>query len=146
MDLQLQRVKNVTSLLHSKGLRMTAERVTLLHTILALKGHFTTENLLEKIKSKKMRVSRATVYRILPVLVEAEVIQQSLLSKEGQTQFEVTWGEEHHDHLMCSQCGKIVEFQHNTIELLQREIASKHGFILEHHVMELVGRCTACHK
>ena len=132
--------------LRDQGLRMTTERAKLLDAILSMKGHFSTEALLEKIKTKHLPVSRATVYRFLPVLVEAGVIQQSLLSKEGQTQFEVTWEKDHHDHLICSRCGKIVEFHHNTIEILQREIASKFGFVLDHHVMELVGRCTSCKK
>ncbi len=132
--------------LRKKGLRLTAERIQLLDTILSIKGHFSPDQVLAKIKIKKLPVSRATIYRLLPVLVEAELIQQSLLSSEGQTQFEVTWRKAHHDHLICSSCGKVIEFQHSTIEILQREIANKYGFALEHHVMELVGRCRGCQK
>ena len=130
--------------LKHRGLRLTEERVKLLEVILAMRGHFSPEQVLAKIKAKNLPVSRATIYRLLPVLVEAELIQQSLLSTEGQTQFEVTWNKAHHDHLICSRCSKVIEFQHSTIEILQREIANKYGFILDHHVMELVGRCKNC--
>lgn len=129
--------------LRQNGLRMTKERMDLFKLIMATREHFSPEDLLKKIKSKKLPVSRATVYRLIPVLVEAEIIQQSLLT-EGSSKFEVTWNKAHHDHLICSKCNKVVEFHHNTIELLQREIASKYGFVLEHHVMELMGRCQNC--
>lgn len=108
-----------------------------------MKGHFSPEELLKHVKTKRLPISRATIYRILPVLVSAEIIQQSLLT-EGQTRFEVTWNKDHHDHLICTYCNKVIEFQHNTIEIMQREIANRYGFILEHHVMELMGRCKDC--
>ena len=129
--------------LKQNGQRLTAERRNLVQIILGMRGHFSPDDVLDKVKVRKIAASRATVYRLLPVLVAADLIQQSLLS-EGQTRFEVTWNKAHHDHLICSKCNKVIEFQHNTIELLQREIASKYGFILEHHVMELVGRCENC--
>ena len=136
-------VETFTKHLKQNGLRLTQERMDLFKLILATKEHFTPEDLLKRIKSKKIPVSRATVYRLIPVLIQADIIQQSLLS-EGQSKFEVTWNRAHHDHLICSQCNKVIEFHHNTIELLQREIASKYGFVLDHHVMELVGRCESC--
>jgi Fur family transcriptional regulator, ferric uptake regulator len=131
--------------LKKHGLRLTAERRELLSLVCSMRGHFSPDQLVERVKSKRLTVSRATVYRILPVLVEAGLIQQSLLS-EGQTRFEVTWNKDHHDHLICSACNKVIEFQDSTIEILQREIANKYGFALEHHVMELVGRCRDCRQ
>ena len=136
-------VENLGRHLRERGLRLTQERIQLLTLIASLKGHFNAEELLDRIKARKIPVSRATVYRILPVLVNAGLIQQSLLS-EGQARFEVTWNRDHHDHLICSSCNRVVEFQHSTIEILQKEIANKYGFVLEHHVMELVGRCFQC--
>lgn len=132
--------------LKQRGLRLTSERQCLLEVILSIKGHFSPEELLTKVKVQKAPVSRATIYRILPVLVEAELIQQSLLTTEDQTHFEVTWNKAHHDHLICTICKKIIEFQHNAIEVLQREVANKYGFILDHHIMELMGRCRECRK
>ena len=131
--------------LKGQGLRLTSERIKLLEVISGIKGHFSADDVLQLVKNKKNLGSRATLYRLLPVLVKAGMIQQSLLS-EGQTRFEVTWNKDHHDHLICSTCNKIIEFQHGTIEILQREIANKYGFILDHHVMELVGRCKDCRK
>jgi Fur family transcriptional regulator, ferric uptake regulator len=131
--------------LKDKGLRLTSERVRLLEIICSMKGHFSADDVLARVKSQRSSGSRATLYRLLPVLVEAGFIQQSLFS-EGQTRFEVTWNRAHHDHLICSQCNKVIEFQNNAIEILQREIANRFGFILDHHVMELVGRCKECRK
>src|ERR1700722_8345397 len=116
--------------LKQHGLRLTSERRNLVQIILGMKGHFSPEEVLERVRTRKIAVSRATIYRLLPVPVEAEMIQQSLLS-EGQTRFEVTWNKAHHDHLICSHCNKIIEFQHNTIEILQREVANRHGFVLD---------------
>ncbi len=127
------------------GLRLTEERKAILQLILSMKGHFSADEILSRIKESSFNASRATLYRLLPVLVEAEIIQQSLLS-ESQARYEVTWNKAHHDHLICKQCNRIIEFQDNTIEILQREIASKYGFKLEHHVMELVGLCSRCQK
>jgi Fur family transcriptional regulator, ferric uptake regulator len=138
--------ENLARHLKEKGLRLTTERQKLLEVILSMQGHFSPEEVLSKVKTKKASVSRATIYRLLPVLVEAELIQQSLLSTEGQTHFEVTWNKAHHDHLICTSCHKIIEFQHNAIEVLQREVANKYGFILDHHVMELMGRCRDCRR
>jgi len=142
----MKRVQEVFAAhLRQNGLRFTSERRNLLEVILEMRSHFSPDDVLHQLRLKKVGVSRATVYRLLPVLVEAEIIQQSLLS-DTQTHFEVTWNKAHHDHLICSNCSRVVEFQHNTIELLQREIANRYGFILEHHVMELMGRCRDCRK
>lgn len=129
--------------LRANGMRVTPERHLLLELILGLKGHFSADEVLFQGKKKGLSVSRATLYRLFPILIEVGVIQQSLLS-EGQTKYEVTWEQDHHDHLICSNCQRVIEFQDNTIEILQREVANKYGFILEHHVMELVGRCDRC--
>jgi len=137
-------LQNFSAHLKKKGLRLTSERQKLAEMVLLMKGHFNPEDLISKVKERKIAVSRATIYRILPVLIEADLIKQSLLSSEGQTRFEVIWNKDHHDHLICTSCNRVVEFQHNTIEILQREIANKYGFILENHVMELMGRCEAC--
>jgi Fur family transcriptional regulator, ferric uptake regulator len=137
-------LKNFGRHLKKNGLRLTVERQKLLGLILTMKGHFGSEDVLKKSEGKNLSVSRATIYRILPVLVEAKIIQQSLLTSEGQSLFEVTWKKAHHDHLICISCKKVIEFQDNAIEVFQREIANKYGFILERHVMELVGRCREC--
>ncbi len=138
-------LSDFTKHLKAEGLRLTKERVHLLETICSFKGHFIADDILFAIKSRRKSGSRATLYRLLPVLVKASLIQQSLLY-DGQTKYEVTWNKAHHDHLICSSCSMVIEFKHNTIEILQREIANKYGFILDRHVMELVGRCKDCRR
>src|ERR1035437_10356101 len=73
---------------------------------------------------------------IVAKIIEKERPDALLPTIGGQTQFEVTWKRKHHDHLICSTCNKVVEFKHNAVEILQKEIANKYGFALEHHVME----------
>ena len=58
--------------------------------------------------------------------------------------YETTFGREHHDHLLCGRCGKVIEFEFEAFEILQREVASKHGYRLESHYHELVGTCPDC--
>ncbi|MBK9293546.1 MAG: transcriptional repressor [Oligoflexia bacterium] len=145
MSIMKEALKTFEEHLKLNKMRMTQERRQLFSLVMSLKTHFNSEEVLEKIKKKNLQVSRATVYRVLPVLVKANLIQQSLL-QEGQAHFEVKWNKDHHDHLICSVCNKIIEFKDNTIEILQREIATKYGFYLEDHVMELVGKCKTCKK
>jgi len=88
----------------------------------------------------------ATVYRALPLLVDAGLIQPALVSKSDGQRYEVAFEREHHDHLVCSGCGRVVEYQSETLEALQREIARRYGFELENHVNELRGRCKECRR
>jgi Fur family transcriptional regulator, ferric uptake regulator len=107
------------------------------------RGHFAVEDLLARLDEEGVRASRATVYRTLPLLLEAGIIQPTLLSGE-QTQYEAAFGHEHHDHLICGRCGKVVEFQFEAFEMLQRDVAARHGFRLTGHFHELVGVCADC--
>ncbi len=89
-------------------------------------------------------VGIATVYRTVNILVEEGLITKSLVDRSS-ARFEVT-PNEHHDHLSCVICGKIVEFENDQIERLQEKIAEQHGFSLTNHRMELFGECKECRK
>lgn len=124
-----------------RSIRMSAAKERIVEAVLAREGHFDLEDLVGDLRSR--RVSRATLYRVLPLLREAGILQPTVISG-GKRQFEPAFGREHHDHLICAACGRVVEFQFEAIEILQREVASKHGFELTAHVHELIGRCAAC--
>jgi Fur family ferric uptake transcriptional regulator len=128
--------------LRGRGLRMTREREALLQAALACRPHFTLEELAQDVLRRASPASRATVYRALPILVEAGILQPALVTGEARL-FETALGREHHDHLRCRTCGKIVEFRSDAIERLQVEIAARHGFRLASHVHELVGECVS---
>jgi Fur family transcriptional regulator, ferric uptake regulator len=132
-----------------KGGRLTEERVALLHIVCNTKGHFRPEDLLKALDRQSHRVSLTTVYRNLSLLVEAGIIRRTDVqdtSRLGGAWFERVWGKRHHDHLICSRCGKRVEFSYPAIDVLQDAVAQDHGFTLERHCLELVGVCPECKR
>ncbi len=129
--------------LRGRGLRMTGEREALLQAALGRGAHFTLDELAQDVMRRSSTASRATVYRSLPILVEAGILQPALVTGEAR-RFELALGRRHHDHLLCRGCGRIVEFRSEAIERLQTEIAARHGFRLTSHVHELLGECAAC--
>ena len=131
--------------LRARGLRMTGEREALVRAALGRRRHFTLEELVEEAVGHDARASRATVYRGLPILIEAGILQPVLVSDEPR-RFELALGRRHHDHLLCRRCGRVVEFRSGAIEELQLRVAARHGFRLTSHVHELVGDCAACRR
>jgi Fur family transcriptional regulator, ferric uptake regulator len=131
--------------LRARGLRMTGEREALVRAALGRRRHFTLEELVAEAVRHDARASRATVYRGLPILIEAGILQPVLVSDEPR-RFELALGRRHHDHLLCRRCGRVVEFRSSAIEDLQLSIAARHGFRLTSHVHELVGDCSACRR
>lgn len=129
--------------LASRGMRRTGEREAILDVVLGLGEHFTPEDVAKKLRGRGSRLSVVTVYRNLPVLCDAGILRRTCLSA-GETKYELVWGHEHHDHLICCVCHDVVEFQYEAIEVLQEAVAARHGFALTSHHLELVGICPAC--
>jgi Fur family ferric uptake transcriptional regulator len=124
-------------------LRLTQERRTILDEMLQIHGHFDADSLLVHFRRKGRTVSRATLYRTLARLVEAGLVHKIEMA-EGQAQYEVMVGRHHHDHMICLQCGRIVEFESREIERLQEEICRRKGFRMTGHMHQIRGRCAAC--
>jgi Fur family ferric uptake transcriptional regulator len=125
--------------------RLTPERVQLLRLVCDLKGHFDSDQVTGQLQKRGLNISKATVYRNLPLLERAGIIRKTGLDKPGQrTRYEHVWGREHHDHLACSTCGAVVEFTDPAIEVLQDAVAKRHGFVLHSHHLDLVGLCSSC--
>jgi len=131
------------SFLRVRDLRLTEARAAIVEAALARRGHYPIEELIADLKRRGIRGSKATVYRTLPLLAEAGILQPAILAGDTRS-YETTFGEAHHDHLLCSRCGKVVEFGFEPFERLQREVATSHGFRLESHHHELVGTCPDC--
>ncbi len=136
-------VARFAQFLATKHLRLTGARAAIVEAALSRRGHYPLEELIADLKRRGIRGSKATVYRTLPLLVEAGMVQAAVLAGDART-YETTFGRQHHDHLRCARCGRIVEFEFEAFELLQRDLAQKHGFRLESHHHELVGTCPAC--
>ncbi len=130
-------------LLEAKGLKYTQERQKLLEEVLEMRRHFDADSLYETIKKKGVRISRDTVYRTMPLLLECGVIQKSV--GDGRREyFERTGIKGHHDHMVCIQCGAVIEFKSDEIEALQEKVCDDLGFKLIFHDHRLFGYCRLC--
>jgi len=129
--------------LHERELRLTEARAAIVEAALARQGHYPIEDLIADLKAKGIRGSKATVYRTLPLLAEAGILEPAIIAGEARS-YETTFGRHHHDHLLCGRCGKVVEFEFEAFEILQREVATRYGFRLDTHHHELVGTCPDC--
>ena len=131
--------------LAERGLKATRQRATIVNTFFAQPGHLSVDELLTKVRHKNPRVSAATVYRTMKLLAECGLAHARQFG-DGQTRWEVAGDRHHHDHLICTSCGAIVEFENDQIEHLQDQVARRHGFSVTHHKMELYGLCRDCQR
>ena len=127
-------------LLEHKELKFTYERKTICEEVLHLHRHFDADGFSVLLKKKGYRISRDTVYRTLPLLLESGVIQKSVGSGKGEF-FETTSDKGHHDHMICLDCDKVIEFECPEIETLQHKIAEERGFKLAYHDHRLYVYC-----
>jgi Fur family ferric uptake transcriptional regulator len=126
-------------------LKMTRERRAILDKVLGLRGHFDVEQLLTLLHESGLAVSRATLYRTLPRLVEAGLVHKVEMA-EGQARYEPMVGRHHHDHMVCLGCGTIVEFESRDIERLQDEVCHRKKFRMTDHTHQIRGYCERCDR
>jgi len=133
--------------LDRQGLKVTKPRLKILETIFSReKFHFQADDLLAIVNEKsRSKVSRATVYRTLEILEECGLLRRERY-KDQVSIYERTMGEEHHDHLICTECGKITEFLSPELERMKRRVAKEHKFTPSHHVLQIFGVCEACSR
>jgi Fur family ferric uptake transcriptional regulator len=127
----------------SKGLKSTRQRDMILDCFLSCDQHLSTEELYLKLKESMPGIGFATVYRTLKLFAESGIAREIQFG-DGQTRYEHLHDGEHHDHLVCTRCGAIMEFENETIEKLQAEVARNHGFTIINHKLELYGICAKC--
>ena len=139
----LEALERFERFLEGKALRLTEARAAIVEAALARTGHYPIEELIADLKRLGIRGSKATVYRTLPLLAEAGIVQPAIVAGDAKS-YETTYGADHHDHLVCGRCGKVVEFGFEALEVLQREVAGRYGFRLDSHHHELVGTCPDC--
>jgi Fur family ferric uptake transcriptional regulator len=125
------------------GLKSSRQRDLVAEVFFRAGGHLRVEELLEKVREVNARVSQATVYRTVKILRDSGLAAARHFS-EGETRYETSDEARHHDHLICTRCGRIVEFVNERIEDLQRRVARAHGFAVSAHRLELYGLCPRC--
>lgn len=131
--------------LRRRGLRVTRERLALCDEIFRQHGHLDADRLLAAMRERGLKISRATVYRNLDLLVECDLVRKHRLGQRRFLYEHVHPGLQH-DHLVCRDCGRVVEFVSAAIRALQREIARAHGFDPDEHTLQISGRCLACSR
>jgi len=129
--------------LQTQGLKLTPERREILSGAFSLHTHFDAERLYDTLRERGSRLSRATVYRTLPLLVDSGLIRETLRC-EGKSSYEHTYGHEHHDHLLCVNCGKIIEFCEDNINRLRDAICRQHDFEPVECRLGIRGLCKKC--
>jgi Fur family ferric uptake transcriptional regulator len=129
--------------LATQGLKSTRQREIILDEFLRCASHPSTEELYLRLRKKHPGIGYATVYRTLKLFAACGIAEERNFG-DGQTRYESSTAEEHHDHLICRNCGTIIEFEDPRIEELQSEVARRHGFVIENHRLELYGLCRKC--
>jgi len=126
-----------------KGLRSTDQRRLIVETFFKSPNHVSIEELLAQVRSQDPKVGYATVYRTLKLLTECGVAFERRFG-DGLARYELADEASHHDHLICVDCGAIVEFEEDRIEALQEAVAEKYGYELRSHKHEMYGVCPDC--
>ena len=129
--------------LKKEGLKYTPQRTAVLEEIIKDKGHRESEEIFLALKKSGQHVSRATIYRTMDILVNNGFARKMNLG-DGRARYESKINSPHHDHLVCMDCGLIVEFMDQNIEDLQDEIAIQYEFQLKRHIHQLFGLCKKC--
>lgn len=127
----------------SRGLRSTEQRRLIVDHFFRASGHETIDTLLEAVRATDAHIGYATVYRTMKMLVESGVANEQRFG-DGFTRYELNDTATHHDHLICSGCGRIDEFEEPLIEELQERVARRYGYTLMDHKLELHGLCADC--
>ncbi|MCX7738373.1 MAG: transcriptional repressor [Hydrogenothermaceae bacterium] len=135
---------NVEKVLRDKGFKLTKQRVEIFKEILGKRGHFEVEDIVHRIRRKGLKASRATVYRTLNILKEVGLLNEVV--KFGNKTYYEIGTKEHHDHLICLNCGKFIEFHDNRIEEVQDQICGQFNFKPLYHRLEIYGICEDCNK
>lgn len=145
MPIVSREISRFREFLAGQGLKLTNERSALVREIFSTHYHFEADELLFKMKQNHVKISRATIYRTLELLVKSGMVRRVHLG-EDHYHYEHVTGNSHHDHLICTTCGAVIEFHDHAIEARQREICEKKKFTPTYHNLQILGVCDACRR
>ena len=130
--------------IRKKGLRNTPEREIIIEEIFSTHDHFDVDELYLRLQRKKKKVSRPSIYRLIPHLLEIGLIQEAYF-EDGHLHYEHIYGHDHHCHLRCLECGKTIEFSEDSLQSLEKRLGEKYDFKIAGHKLEVFGYCNKCH-
>jgi Fur family transcriptional regulator, ferric uptake regulator len=131
--------------LKKKGLKLTNPRRIILEAVFSNHGHFDIETLYDQIRKEHKGVSRATIYRTVPLMVEAGLIKKPL-RQDSKDHYEHSYRHRNHLHLICSECGRIIEATSKQVEERLLQISKKYNFGIEEYNLTVSGICKNCQK
>lgn len=136
--------ERLNAYMEKKGLRSTAQRRLIIDVFFEGSSHMTIEDLLAEVRRREPSIGYATVYRTLKLLAECGVASERHFG-DGPSRYELAdEASAHHDHLICTSCRRIIEFEEPRIEAIQEEIAARYGFEVHSHKHEMYGTCSTC--
>lgn len=127
----------------NKGLRHTPQRVLILEAFLSTERHVSVEELYKLVSKKSRDIGYTTVYRTMNLFSESGLCGETDFG-DGVLRFEHKYGHEHHDHLICTKCGRFIEAVNIKIEKMQDNLAKKYGFTPTRHKLQIFGICRKC--
>jgi Fur family ferric uptake transcriptional regulator len=131
--------------LRDNNLKVTKERLMLLEELFGSSGHLDADSLLFQLRSQGKHVSRATIYRTLDLLVQCGLARKSRLGREHYVYEKVTPGKRH-DHMVCTGCGRIIEFYDTDLDERQRQVCLEHSFRPSFYSLQIQGLCQECQR
>ena len=143
METAAKNIQILKEVLQKEGLRFTRQRLAVWMEIGISREHRDADDIYISIRSKGVKVSRATVYRTIDVLVKNKLVRK-LDVGDGKNRFESIIDEEHHDHMICNVCGKILEIKEDTIHTYLDQACEKMGFRAEYRSLHIYGQCAKC--
>jgi Fur family ferric uptake transcriptional regulator len=129
--------------LERRGLKLTAERQGVFDELFARHEHVEADEILVRLRAKGKKISRATIYRTLELLVDSGIVGRVRIGEIGY-RYERLRAGEHHDHLICNECGRVIEFFEPGIESLQDDVCERYGFLPISHSHQMRGICRQC--
>ena len=138
--------KRFMDFLGSRNLRLTSQRHAIIETVFNTDKHFTADQLLEWSREKDKSVSRATVYRTLPLLTESGLVREMDFGKDYKFYDPNYADHPNHSHIICNDCEKIVEFESEKIDRLENEITHRLGFAIKTQRLQITGTCEELKK